>query len=317
MDRHWGFPSDPVILVLLATRARGGLDSRESDPAMTDRLATHLTTWKAWYAVAAPIALIAGSWVSLFPGLAPVEDEATRTLVNGLLVPVQFIAFGLLSMLFIALPARRWPTTRDLALTRGLTGRDAVVLVVVFVVSHALFWLLSRTTDPDPGQARRYFEEMNVSGSLTVAVASTVAGVILAPVCEELLYRGAILRPIHDHLARHGRAGLGAAAGILVASGAFALPHLGGSLTGAVAASYLVTGVAFGLVYVLTGSMTAAMVSHSLQSCFAFGQILLFGRGDDPVSPIIYVLVFGCPLWTYLCARGLYAIFPKGRATAM
>ena len=32
--------------------------------------------------------------------------------------------------------------------------------------------------------------------------------VILAPVCEELLYRGAILRPIHDALIRRGRSAL-------------------------------------------------------------------------------------------------------------
>lgn len=30
----------------------------------------------------------------------------------------------------------------------------------------------------------------------------------------------------------------------------------------------------------LTGSMTAAMVAHPPQSCVAFAQILLFGRGD-------------------------------------
>ena len=32
--------------------------------------------------------------------------------------------------------------------------------------------------------------------------------VILAPVCEELLYRGAIPRPIHDALIRRGRSAL-------------------------------------------------------------------------------------------------------------
>lgn len=77
--------------------------------------------------------------------------------------------------------------------------------------------------------------------------------------------------------------------------------------------SYLVTGVAFGLVYVLTGSLTAAMVSHSLQSCFAFSQILINGHGNHEVSPILYVIALGCPLWTYLCARGLRAVPPTGR----
>lgn len=208
--------------------------------------------------------------------------------------------------------ARRWPTTRDLGLTKRITGREIGLLVVVFVVSHAIFWLLAQTADPDPGQARRYFQEMGLGGPVITAAASLIASAVLAAVCEELLYRGAIVRPIHDHLARRGRAGLGAVIGILVAALAFAMPHLGGSLTGVATASYLVTGIAFGLVYVITGSLTAAMVSHSLQSCYAFTQVLLLGRGDDHVSPLLYVIVFGCPLWTYLCARGLAAVLPTG-----
>lgn len=31
-----------------------------------------------------------------------------------------------------------------------------------------------------------------------------MASVILAPVCEELLYRGVVVRPVHDALARRG-----------------------------------------------------------------------------------------------------------------
>ena len=35
--------------------------------------------------------------------------------------------------------------------------------------------------------------------------------------------------------------------------------------------------------------------------------------GDAHVSPIIWILILGCPLWVYLVARGLRAISPKGR----
>ena len=45
--------------------------------------------------------------------------------------------------------------------------------------------------------------------------------------------------------------------GILASTALIALPYLGGSLTGVEAISYLITGAAFGIVYVLTGSMTA------------------------------------------------------------
>lgn len=279
---------------------------------MPNRLAEHLTTWKAWYAVVATLVVPLGSMAAMLGSLVPSEDPATQNLVTSLFVPVQFVVIAFLAVGLLALASRRWPTTRDLGFEPRLTSRQLGLVILVFVVSHALFWLISLTEPEVPGQARTLFVQTGLNGPLVPAVAGIVSSVILAPVCEELLYRGAMLRPIHDALARRGRAGLGAVAGILFSSLAFALPHLGGSLTGAMAASYLLTGIAFGLVYVVTGSMTAAMVSHSLQSCFAFAQVLLFGRGDDYVSPILWIIVFGCPLWTYLCAKALHAVFPKG-----
>ncbi|MDO5653333.1 MAG: CPBP family glutamic-type intramembrane protease, partial [Brachymonas sp.] len=101
---------------------------------------------------------------------------------------------------------------------------------------------------------------------------------------------------------------------LLVSAIMFAMPHLGDALIGRIPLAYLVTGLAFGLVYVWTGSLTAAMVSHSLQSCYAFASVLLQGRGHVEVSWLAYALVFGCPLWVFLCARGLWAIFPKPTA---
>ncbi|GMA41908.1 CPBP family intramembrane glutamic endopeptidase [Mobilicoccus caccae] len=280
---------------------------------MNNRLAQHLTTWKAWYALFAIPALIIGSLLMALGGAAEGAHESATTAMKGLMVPLQFIAFAVLSLGFIALFARRWPTTRDLGLTRGLDKGAIIVVLVVFVVSHAIFWLIGLVSPEDPGQAQRYFDESGFTGPLLPAVGAAVTSVILAPVCEELLYRGAMLRPIHDAIARRGSTTTAAIVAIAVSSVAFALPHLGDSLFGTQALAYVVTGAAFGIVYVMTGSMTAAMVSHSLQSWAAFSQILIFGRGDAYVSPIIWILILGCPLWVYLVARGLRAISPKGR----
>ena len=70
---------------------------------------------------------------------------------------------------------------------------------------------------------------MGLAGPLLPAVISMLTVVILAPVCEGLLFRGMILRPFHDSLARKGRATLGAIIGIAVSSFAFALPSAGAS----------------------------------------------------------------------------------------
>ena len=197
---------------------------------------------------------------------------------------------------------------------RTLFRRDPIVIGVAFVASHAVYWLIGLGGPQDPGAAAHFFGEMNLGGPLLPAAAGLVGAAILAPVCEEPLYRGVVLRPVHDRIARRGSRRV-AAVGILVSAVAFALPHLGGSLTGVQAMQYLATGVVLAVVYLVTGLMTAAMVSHSLQSCFAFAQILLFGNGGSAVSPVLYVIVFGCPLWVYLCARALHAILPAGTGT--
>lgn len=277
---------------------------------MTNRLADHLTTWKWWYALLTVPALILGSQV-LLVGTLLGEDESSALL--GLLSPVSFIAFTVIALLLVALVSRRWPTRDELALRRGLTARDLVVLLVVFVVTHVIFWLLEQGGGNQPGAAD-HFAQMGLDGPLLGVLGTVVASVLLAPVCEEILYRGLVVRPVHDSLARRGtRPWVAASVGILAGALLFAMPHLG-EIEPRQALAYVVTGIGFGLVYVLTGSLTAAMVSHSLQSAAAFGQILLFGAGETDVSPLVHVLVFGCPLWVYLIARGLHAAFPRGRA---
>lgn len=279
---------------------------------MKNRLADHLTTWKAWYAIPAMFTIIIASLLPVLGGLLGAGDNET---VMALLVPAQFIAFAVLSLGVIGLLSRRWPTTLDLGLKKSLGLREVLLLVVVFVVSHLGFWLLTLGQGTDPDGASRYFKEMGLGGALLPAAAMLFASVILAPVCEELLYRGAIMRPIHDALARRGRTLMAGIISILVSSLAFAMPHLGASLSAGEAASFVLTGIAFGLVYLITGSMTAAMVAHSLQSCFAFAQVLLFGAGDHEVSPLLYIMVFTCPIIVFLIARGLHAVLPRQART--
>ncbi|MDO5671162.1 MAG: CPBP family intramembrane metalloprotease [Corynebacterium sp.] len=267
-----------------------------------NRLATHLTTWRAWYAILSVPAFLLGS-LAVMGGAA--------------FVPVSFVLFAFLALAFLALASRRWPSRADLGLKWGLSGRDIVVVLVVFVVTHAAFWLLGRLAGGSQGdQATQFFQEMNLDGPLGAAVVATFSSVVLAPICEEILYRGAVVRPIHDAFARRGRAWLGAALGIGVSALLFAMPHLAEDKIDIMSIAYVLTGVGFGLVYVLTGSMTAAMVSHSLQSMAAFGQVLIFGRGDTDVHPVIWILVFGCPLWVYLGSQLLRVVLPRGASSS-
>lgn len=173
----------------------------------TDRLARHLTTWKAWYAIPASLTLLVTSLIPAIAGGFLDPDAPSTKTVMAILIPVQFIAFAAPALSFIALFA------------------------------------------------------------------------------------------------------------IALSALAFALPHLGGSLTGRQAIAYMITGCVFGVVYVLTGSITAAMVSHALQSWVTYAQILYFGHGDSTVHPLLWILVLGCPVWVYLVARLLRAVFPDRTAT--
>lgn len=173
----------------------------------TDRLARHLTTWKAWYAIPASLTLLVTSLIPAIAGGFLDPDAPSTKTVMAILIPVQFIAFAALALAFIALFA------------------------------------------------------------------------------------------------------------IALSALAFALPHLGDSLTGRQAIAYMITGCVFGVVYVLTGSITAAMVSHALQSWVTYAQILYFGHGDSTVHPLLWILVLGCPVWVCLVARLLRAVFPDRTAT--
>lgn len=90
----------------------------------------------------------------------------------------------------------------------------------------------------------------------------------------------------------------------------FAIPHLAEDTINVMSIAYLLTGAGLGLVYVLTVSLTAAMLGHSLQSMVVFGQVLIFGRGDTDVHPLLWILVFGCPIWVYLGSQLVRVMLP-------
>ncbi|GAB3701103.1 hypothetical protein [Mariniluteicoccus flavus] len=86
---------------------------------MTNRLASHLTTWKWWYAVLTSTAFLLSGGLAVLAGFAP---EESRKAASALLGGVQFVAFAALALAIIALLARKWPTTQD---RRSLPGQSS------------------------------------------------------------------------------------------------------------------------------------------------------------------------------------------------
>lgn len=115
---------------------------------MRDSLADHLTTWRWWYALIALPAVVVGSLVASV-GAFVGGGEPDGTLA-ALLTPLSMLAFAAFALGMVALFARRWPSNRDLGLRRGLSRHDLVVLAVVFVLTHVIFWLLSLGSGETP-----------------------------------------------------------------------------------------------------------------------------------------------------------------------
>ncbi|MDO5654368.1 MAG: hypothetical protein Q4G39_09755, partial [Brachymonas sp.] len=173
---------------------------------MKNQLRLRPTSWKAWYSLLAIAAFFLGSQASLLTQLAENLSPGVNHTVQMLATPLQFIAFAVLALAAFALVTKKWPTAEDLGLRPTLTLREIGLLAAVFVVTHLFFWLLSRgMTSADTSAVpttKEMFEEMGLGKGLASDFASLVSVVILAPICEEILYRGLILRPIHDGLLR-------------------------------------------------------------------------------------------------------------------
>lgn len=89
----------------------------------TDRLASHLTTWKAWYAIPASLTLLVTSLIPAIAGGFLDPDAPSTKTVMVILIPVQFIALAALALAFIALSALAFALPH---LGDSLTGRQAI-----------------------------------------------------------------------------------------------------------------------------------------------------------------------------------------------
>lgn len=88
-----------------------------------DRLASHLTTWKAWCAIPASLTLLVTSLIPAIAGGFLDPDAPSTKTVMVILIPVQFIAFAALALSFIALRALAFALPH---LGDSLTGRRAI-----------------------------------------------------------------------------------------------------------------------------------------------------------------------------------------------
>ena len=125
-------------------------------------------------------------------------------------------------------------------------------------VASAIQQWISGVAAPDT--AHRTLEALGQSGDIAWIAATALVAVVLAPLVEEILYRGALQQALHG-------LGMPRTIAILGSSALFAAAHwgslVGGSEAGALV-MLLLLGLIFGWAYERTGSMWAPFTAHAL-----------------------------------------------------
>ena len=211
-----------------------------------------------------PALLLSFGIVKGLMALVPIPNPAGATESVAALAIFYILIFSALRVIFQMQYERPFWRSLGWQATR-LPGMTVALLGVGTAVGVALAAALLRVPDT-PNQMT---EMMREPASLILLA---IFGVTVAPVCEELAFRG-FLQPL---LVRT----LGAAPGILIAAAGFGLLHYGeyGNSWRHVVVLTL-SGAAFGLMRQLTGSTRAAALMHASYNAFLF--VALFSQRKD------------------------------------
>lgn len=207
----------------------------------------------------------------------------------------------------LPLPARTVLPTRSLAASRApfvplraIPARTAIwsFLLGVALVAPVMIvvgFIPVPTTDADASRPLRFLNYMLHPGGLFLKA------VILAPLGEELLYRGLILQLARRYLPAWGA--------IALSTVIFAVPHASMGFGTAVLA--LMMGTALGWLVVRSGSLLASMLCHStINLCWLFVLGPAFGiteklMSHTPVAPQIDPLADLFPAWWIVLSLAL------------
>ena len=254
--------------------------------------------WRWWYAVVGVavslgllFALVLLGWVGVWGQVA----QFLMFIAVALAVPWA-IGRRALAADWGWVPARPW--------------RTAVVVAVLAVVTFAVVEAIE-AVDPAAAQASATVMRSFGLGHDTVFdLALVLCIVALAPLGEELLFRGLIYRSLRDGLARHGPLGWGVAVGAAVSAGLFAWAH-GGEGQAQQLWQLVGVGLVLVLAYELTGSISAPILLHSLNNTLALATGLARYPDVRLAQPWIEALAWAGPLLTLLSILLLAALYRR------
>ena len=210
--------------------------------------------------------------VRMLPGLLPqaalerlASDAGLRSAVTAVAVALSLVPplLVLRATGFIVSPGRagiglvRLRPARDLA--AGLLGHASLLplLAITLIISSQLF-------EPSASRVNPAIEEFASGSSVLSRFILLIAGAVLAPIVEEVAFRGILMRAL--------QAQLGTIWAILISSAVFAILHPQlpmGFL------SIFALGAGFAVLYRVTGSLWPAIIAHAVNNTLVFVYLAL------------------------------------------
>ena len=226
-----------------------------------------LATWRWWEAILVYLLIVV---VSRFAALPIFRVIRSRGLANLSALAIIFSLVAALLVLWlqrfhprwkdvIGLPRRIWPEVR------AGSGFGALLYPVVFGVGTALNLLLELVT----GQAIRFPRQLPAHLSAAGVAVSIAYSLVIAPIHEELFFRGILFRSLADRYGfAVGAGGSGLAFGLIH----YVPGHAYGSLL--LMGVMVFTGVALAWFYQRRGNIAASMVAHATFNVIGLTLIL-------------------------------------------
>ncbi len=256
--------------------------------------------WPAWLSIAGFAAgfgttAVAGIFIIVIASAFGAASEDPPPGVVIALTVAQNLAFVGIAF-FLAFLVGGRPTASDFGLIATPWRRAAKLLVAIWIAFFVLSAIWAAALGLDERQTLP--DELGVNGPLLNELAVIVLVTVIAPLGEELFFRGFFFGAL-----RNWRGPIVAA----VLSGAlFGLFHAGSSPIG-----YLVPLAIFGfglcMLYDRTGSLYPSIALHALNNSIALGVSLKYG------AEIVVAMMIGSTIAALLCARLLARVLGERR----
>jgi membrane protease YdiL (CAAX protease family) len=239
------------------------------EPQESDRLSSPRTTWRAW---TAPVALLAGLVLAAvgallvdLPALVLGANLTSTHTPPGLVIAdtvVQDVGFVLAALYFAHLggrAVRSW----QFGLRRpgvgwwGAAGLVVLLMLVVLILSVGWDTLVNPSKE-------KLLEQLGSNEGTSLLLLSAALTCVVAPICEEFLFRGYMFTALRNQL--------GTLAAATITGLIFGLVHAG-SAPLLDLAPLAMLGFGLCLLYRYSGSLYPSIAAHSINNSIAFSSL--------------------------------------------